>query len=100
MHPRYFNQPAVDHYEGTGVSISKDDGRTWSPVNVLNDAGRLHANLLFCYELRTAGTDPQRWSAADVFGPAPNGKQVLQHAKHLASTRSRLSFTKFNIRSA
>ena len=46
MQPRYFNQPAVDHYEGTGVSISKDDGRTWSPINVLNDAGRLHANLL------------------------------------------------------
>ena len=46
MHPRYFNQPTVDHYEGTGVSISKDDGKTWSPVNILNDAGRLHANLL------------------------------------------------------
>ena len=46
MHPRYFNQPAVDHYEGTGVSISKDNGMSWSPINILNDAGRLHANLL------------------------------------------------------
>ena len=46
MHPRYFGQPAVDHYEGTAVSISKDDGRTWSPLNMLYDAGRMHANLL------------------------------------------------------
>ena len=46
MHPRYFNQPNADHYEGTGISISTDDGKTWSPINVLYDAGRLHANLL------------------------------------------------------
>jgi hypothetical protein len=46
MPPRYFAVPHNDHHEGTGVSISKDDGRTWSPVKVLFDAGRHHANLL------------------------------------------------------
>lgn len=44
--PRYFKQRTADHYEGTGISISKDDGKTWSPINVLYDAGRMHANLL------------------------------------------------------
>jgi len=38
--------PHNDQLEGTGVSISKDDGKTWSPVKVLYDAGRMHATLL------------------------------------------------------
>lgn len=45
MPPRYFGKPANDSLEGVGVSISKDDGRTWSELNVLYDAGRHHANL-------------------------------------------------------
>jgi hypothetical protein len=32
----------IDHYEGLGVSLSKDDGKTWSPVNRLYDYGRHH----------------------------------------------------------
>ncbi len=35
-----------DHYEGLGVSISKDDGKTWSEVNVLYDYGRHHACMV------------------------------------------------------
>ncbi len=35
-----------DNFEGTGISISKDDGATWSPVKHLLEAGRMHANLL------------------------------------------------------
>ncbi len=46
MHPRFFNRETADHFEGTGISISKDDGKTWSPINVLFEAGRMHANLL------------------------------------------------------
>jgi hypothetical protein len=46
MPPRYFGAPNDDSLEGTGVSISKDDGRTWSPLNILYDAGRHHAHLL------------------------------------------------------
>ena len=45
MPPRFFNVAHSDHFEGTGVSISKDDGKTWSELNWLVDAGRMHANL-------------------------------------------------------
>lgn len=34
-----------DNLDGTGVSISKDNGETWSPVNVLFESGWHHANL-------------------------------------------------------
>ena len=47
MLPCYFNHPiADDSLEGTAVSISKDDGETWSPMQRLFDAGRHHANLI------------------------------------------------------
>ena len=36
----------LDHYEGLGVSISKDDGRTWSAVKKLYDYGRHHPSLV------------------------------------------------------
>jgi hypothetical protein len=43
---RYLDVPHNDSLEGTGISISKDDGKTWSPVKILFDAGRHHAHLL------------------------------------------------------
>jgi hypothetical protein len=46
MPPRYFDVPYDDSLEGTGISISKDNGATWSPIHVLYDAGRHHAHLL------------------------------------------------------
>lgn len=36
----------VDHYEGLAVSISKDDGRTWSELNRLYEFGRHHPSML------------------------------------------------------
>ena len=36
----------IDHYEGQGVSISKDRGKTWSDVKKLYDWGRHHPSLL------------------------------------------------------
>jgi len=36
----------LDHFEGLGISISQDDGRTWSGVNKLYDYGRHHPSLL------------------------------------------------------
>jgi hypothetical protein len=45
MHPRFMSD-GIDNLEGTGVSLSKDDGATWSPVKVLYEAGRMHAHLL------------------------------------------------------
>ena len=45
--PRYFVEgPHDDSLSGTAVSISKDDGQTWSPLNVLYEAGRHHPHLL------------------------------------------------------
>lgn len=46
MPPRYFYAPGDDSLEGTGISISKDDGKTWSPINILFETGRHHGNLL------------------------------------------------------
>ena len=46
MPARYLNQPHDDSLEGTGVSVSKDNGKTWSPIKLLFDAGRHHAHLL------------------------------------------------------
>lgn len=46
MPPRYFDAPHDDSLEGLGVSISQDDGQTWSAVQVLYDAGRHHPHLL------------------------------------------------------
>ena len=43
--PSYFDGPHDDTLEGTAISISKDDGQTWSKMNFLFYAGRHHANL-------------------------------------------------------
>jgi len=45
IHPRFFPS-REDNYTGTGVSISKDDGATWSPIRIIHQAGRQHAHLL------------------------------------------------------
>jgi hypothetical protein len=36
----------VDHYEGLAVSVSKDDGHTWSERNRLYDWGRHHPSMV------------------------------------------------------
>lgn len=45
MPPKYFDGPNDDSLEGTAISISKDDGKTWSELQFLFEAGRHHANL-------------------------------------------------------
>ena len=45
MSPIYFNKPNNDSLEGVGVSISSDNGATWSNVNILYSAGRQQANI-------------------------------------------------------
>ena len=41
-----FDKYNYDNFCGTGVSISRDDGKTWSPLQRIAEAGRMHANLL------------------------------------------------------
>ena len=45
--PQYFYQPppCKDNFSGTAVSVSKNDGKTWSPPQMLFDAGRHHPNV-------------------------------------------------------
>ena len=35
-----------DNLMGVGVSVSKDDGRTWTPMQRLYEAGRMHTHLI------------------------------------------------------
>ena len=44
--PAEFFHTGHDHWEGTAVSISKDDGKTWSPLDVINRLGRMHPHLV------------------------------------------------------
>jgi hypothetical protein len=44
--PYRFIELHNDNLEGIAISISKDDGVTWSPLNTLYQGGRMHANLL------------------------------------------------------
>ena len=44
--PRRMKGKTLDHYEGLGISISKDDGRRWSAVKKLYDYGRHHPSLV------------------------------------------------------
>lgn len=46
MHPRFFEARHSDHFEGTAVSISTDEGKTFSSLNHLFELGRHHAHLL------------------------------------------------------
>lgn len=36
----------IDHYEGLGISLSNDDGQTWSEVYKLYDYGRHHPSIV------------------------------------------------------
>lgn len=52
--PDEFNRPVpeVDHYAGLGVSISADNGRTWSEINSLYAWGRHHPSLILLPDQR------------------------------------------------
>ena len=45
MLPKYFALHN-DQFEGTAVSISKDDGKTWSRPQAIAEAGRMHSCLV------------------------------------------------------
>jgi hypothetical protein len=84
MPPRFIPL-AYDDLEGTGVSISKDNGATWSAVNGLYEAGRHHANLhrlpngdlvmtLVCMEdIRSGGGLDSHKRGADALVSHDNG---------------------------
>lgn len=47
-HPRYYSShdnARIDHSCGLGVSLSSDDGYTWTPIQVLYEYGRMHPSM-------------------------------------------------------
>ena len=44
--PKRFAHLKLDHYSGLGVSISSDNGLTWSGLNMLYDWGRHNASMV------------------------------------------------------
>ena len=44
--PDKFAATGLDHYQGLGVSVSKDDGRTWSELTRLYEWGRHHPSMV------------------------------------------------------
>jgi hypothetical protein len=44
--PERLERTAMDNYSGMGISISKDNGRTWPEVKMLYEWGRHHPSLL------------------------------------------------------
>ncbi len=36
----------LDHYSGLGVSLSRDNGKTWSKIKILYDYGRMHPSMV------------------------------------------------------
>ncbi len=44
--PAYFRGETLDNYSGLAVSISKDNGATWSKLSKLYDYGRHHASMV------------------------------------------------------
>lgn len=51
-YPRRFARLQFDHYGGLGVSISKNQGRTWSDVKSLYEWGRHHPSLVLLPDKR------------------------------------------------
>ena len=44
--PARFLHTQYDSFMGTGASVSRDEGATWTPIQHVFEAGRHHANLL------------------------------------------------------
>jgi len=47
MFPKYLVDPDThtDNLEGVAISVSKDDGESWSQMSLISEGGRMHANL-------------------------------------------------------
>lgn len=46
LDPADENLDKIDHYTGFGISVSKDDGRTWSAVETVYEMGRHHTSTI------------------------------------------------------
>ena len=65
----------LDHYAGLGVSISKDNGRTWSRMDILYEWGRHHQSMVLL----------------------PNGHIVMSHVVRLGYTDADDGLPRFGV---
>ena len=65
----------IDHYEGLGVSISHDNGKTWSPVHMLYEIGRHHPSMVLL----------------------PNGDIIMTYVVRLGYVKTADGFAQFGI---
>lgn len=80
-YPKRFAHHKLDHFGGLAVSISEDDGQTWSKLNPLYEWGRHHpslvllpgGDLLMTYVVRLGY--PATWTGIPQFGV----EAVLSH---------------------
>ena len=45
-YPKYMGQTFLDQYSGLGVSLSKDNGYTWTKIEPLYEFGRMHPSMV------------------------------------------------------
>lgn len=73
----------IDHFEGLGISISKDNGATWSPVEKLYDYGRHHPSFLRMTDGRLVMTYVVRKGYVDTPDGFPQfGIEAIVSADH------------------
>ena len=64
-----------DHFSGLGVSLSRDDGYTWTKARILYDYGRMHPSMVLM----------------------PNGDMVMTYVVRLGYPRDENDFLQFGI---
>jgi hypothetical protein len=100
-YPERFARHGFDHFGGLGVSISKDQGKTWSDLNMLYEWGRHHPSMVLLPDGRIVMTYVVRLgypTTADQFQfgveavvSSDNGQTWdLQHRHVLATWRNSL----------
>ena len=74
-YPQRFARHQFDHYGGLGVSISKDQGRTWSDLKRLYEWGRHHPSMVLL----------------------PGGKILMTYVVRLGYPNNALGFPQFGV---
>ncbi len=73
----------IDHFEGLGISISRDDGQTWSAVEKLYDYGRHHPSFVLLPDGRLLMTYVVRKGYVDTAEGYPQfGVEAILSADH------------------
>lgn len=65
----------IDHLNGLGVSLSKDNGYTWEKANILYDCGRMHPSMVMM----------------------PNGDIVMTYVVRLGYPRDKNDFPQYGV---